>query len=87
MDRAREFGLLLVEIALRVVGEQLREDQQRVERRAQLVAHVGEELGLVFRGQRELLGLFLHRAAGHLDFEVLGLNLLLLVLEQLRFFL
>ena len=84
VDRAREFDLLFVEIALRVVGQQLRQDEQRVERRPQLVAHVGEELGLVLRGQRELLGLLLDRAARHFDFEVLGLDLLLLVLEQLR---
>jgi hypothetical protein len=45
VDRAREFGLLLVEVALRIVRQQLGEDQQRVERRAQLVAHVGEEFG------------------------------------------
>ena len=87
MDRARELGLLFVEVALLVVGQQLRQDQQRVQRRAQLVAHVGQEFGLVFRGQRELLGLFLDRAAGHVDLEVLGLDLPLLVLEQLRFFL
>ena len=87
VDRAREFGLLLVEIALRVVGQQLRQDQQRVERRAQLVAHVGQEFGLVLGGERQLLGLLLDRAAGHVDLEVLGLDLLLLVLEQLRLFL
>ena len=87
VDGARELGLLLVEVALRVVGQQLGQDQQRVERRAQLVAHVGEELGLVLGGQRELLGLLLDRAAGHVDLEILGLDLLLLVLEQLRLFL
>ena len=84
VDRARELGLLFVEVALRVVGQQLRQDQQRVERRAQLVAHVGEELGLVLRGQGELLGLLLDRAPRHFDLEILGFDLLLLVLEQLR---
>ena len=39
--------LLVGEVAGLVVGEQLRQDQRGVERRAQLVAHVGEELGLV----------------------------------------
>ena len=39
----------------------LRQDQQAVERRAQLVRHVGEELGLVLRGQRQLLGLLFQR--------------------------
>ena len=32
----------------------LAEDQDRVQRRAQLVGHVGQELGLVLRGQRQL---------------------------------
>ena len=40
----------------------------RVERRAQLVRHVGEELGLVLRGERQLRRLLLERAAGLLDF-------------------
>jgi hypothetical protein len=55
VDRARELDLLGVEVALRVVREQPGQDEQAVERRAQLVRHVGQELGLVLRGQRELL--------------------------------
>src|SRR3546814_4120888 len=43
MDRPRELGLLLVEVALRIVGEELREDQQRIQWRAKLVTHVREE--------------------------------------------
>ena len=49
-----ELHLLLVEVARLVVGEQLRQDERGVERRAQLVAHVGEELGLVLIGAGEL---------------------------------
>ena len=49
------------EVLVLVVGEQLREDQQRVERRAQLVRHVRQELALVLRAERELLGLLLER--------------------------
>ena len=44
VDRLRELHLLLGEVAGLVVREQLREDERGVERRAQLVAHVGEEL-------------------------------------------
>ena len=62
----------------------VREDQQAVERRAQLVRHVGEELGLVLRGERELLGLLLQRLAGLLHFLVLALDLLVLVRQQPR---
>ena len=42
-----------------LLGQQLGEHQQAVERRAQLVRHVGQELRLVPRGQRELLGALL----------------------------
>jgi hypothetical protein len=43
VDGAGEFGLLLVQIALRVIGQELGQNQQRIERRAQFVRHVGEE--------------------------------------------
>ena len=46
----------------------------RVERRAQLVRHVGQEFRLVLRGQRQLGRLFLQRAAGLFDFLVLALD-------------
>ena len=44
-----ELDLLVGEVAVGVVGQQPRQDQQRVQRRAQLVAHVGQELRLVLR--------------------------------------
>ncbi len=59
------------------------EDEDRVERRAQLVRHVGQELGLVLRGERQLGGLFLERAAGLLDLLVLALDLGVLLGELL----
>ena len=49
----RVLNLLRREIACRVVGQLLAENQDRVERRPQFVRHVGEELGLVLRGERE----------------------------------
>ena len=52
------------------------QDQQAVERRAQLVRHVGQELGLVLRRERELLGLLFQRLAGLLDLLVLALDFL-----------
>jgi hypothetical protein len=70
VDRARELDLLVGEVALGIVAELLAEDQDAVQRRAQLVRHVGEELGLVLRRERELGGLALdldvaaRRAAG-----------------------
>ncbi len=72
------------QVAVRVLAQLVGQDQQAVERRAQLVRHVGEELGLVLRGERELLGLFLERLARLLDFLVLALDLLVLVRQQPR---
>ena len=72
------------QIAVRVLGQLLAEDEDRVERRAQLVAHVGQELGLVLRGQRELGRLFLQRAARLLDFLVLALDFDVALGELLR---
>ena len=66
-----------------VVGQLLAEDEDRVERRAQLVGHVGEELGLVLGGEGQLGGLFLQRAAGLLDLAVLPLDLGVLLGQQL----
>ena len=84
VDRAGELDLLVAQVPLRVLAQQLREDQQRVERRPQLVRHVREELGLVARRQRELLRLLLERRAGELDLAVLDLDAPVLLLEQLR---
>ena len=56
--------LLRAQVAAGIVGEQAREDQQAVERRAQLVRHVGEELR--FRLARAL--------GGHLGADELGLD-------------
>ena len=84
MDGAGEFDLLGREVAVGVVGELLAQNQDGVERRAQLVGHVGQELGLVLRGQRQLRGLFFDRAAGLLDFLVLALHLDVAFGELLR---
>ena len=46
--------------------------------------HVGQELRLVARGERQLGGLLLQRAARQLDFLVLALDLGVLLGEQLR---
>ena len=82
VDGLGELDLAVAEVLVRVLGQLLAEDQDRVQRRAQLVRHVGEELGLVARGQRQLGRLFLQRAAGLLDFLVLALDLGLLLGQQ-----
>ena len=57
VDRLREADLLLGQVAGFVVGEELREDERAVQRRAQLVRHVREEVGLVPAGTLEGVGL------------------------------
>ena len=83
VDGLRELHLLAGEVARRVLGELVREDQQAVERRAQLVRHVGEELGLEARGERQLLGLLFERLARLFDLGVLALHLDVLFGQQL----
>ena len=75
VDGAGEFDLLGGKIAVRIFGELLAENQDAVERRAQLMRHVGEEFGLVLRGQRKLGRLFLERAPRLFDFLVLSFHL------------
>ena len=44
--------------------------------------HVGQKLGFVFRGQRQLLGFFLQRRARLLDLLILALHLGILIGKQ-----
>ena len=81
--RAGVFELLGSQVAVLVFAQHLGQDQQAVKRRAQLVRHVGQELGLVLRYQRELLGFFLQRFSRLLDLAVLFLDLGVLLFEQL----
>ena len=66
-----------------VLGELLAENQNRIERRAELVRHVREELRLVLRGERELGRLLFERAPRLLDFLVLALDFDVLLGELL----
>ena len=84
VDRLGELALLGGQVPFGVVGEHLGQDQQAVERRAQLVRHVRQELALVLGGQGELLGLLLQLLLGQLDLPVLGLDMRLLHAELLR---
>ena len=71
-----------VRLLLGVLREQVGQDEQAVQRGPQLVRHVGEELRLVLRRQRELLGLLLELLLGQLDLPVLALDLGVLLGEQ-----
>src|SRR5260363_261372 len=67
MNGAGEFDLLHGEVAVGVFGQLLAQDQDAVERRAQLVRHVGQELGLVLGGEGKLRCLFLEQARRALE--------------------
>ena len=84
MDRLGELDLLVRQVAVRVARELVGEDEEAVQRRAQLVRHVREELGLVLRRERELLGLLLEGLPRLLDLLVLRLDLDVLLGEQRR---
>jgi hypothetical protein len=86
VDGLREFHLLARQVALGVVRQLLREDQQRVQWRAQLVRHIRQELGLVLRGQRQLGRLFFQRQLGLLHLAVLAFHLDVLLGQQARLF-
>ena len=84
MNGARKFDLLGREAAIGVFGELLAEHENAVERRAQLVRHVGQELRLVLRSERQLAGLLFQCAARLLDLLVLAFDFVVLFGELLR---
>jgi putative ABC transport system substrate-binding protein len=62
LDAPQHTLRLVREIAVDAVGHQLGVAEHGIERRAQLVAHIGEELRLVLAGERELAALLLDLA-------------------------
>src|SRR5262249_4657076 len=84
VDGLGEIDLLVAQVAAGVLAELIGKDEQAVERRPKLVRHVGEELALVFRSERELLGLLFQGFARLFDFLVLALDFLMLVGKQSR---
>ena len=66
-----ELHLLGGQVLVRVLRQHARQNQQIVERRAQLVAHVGQEFALVLGSQRQLFGLLFQRLLGLLHFRFL----------------
>ncbi len=86
IDGGGEINLLGRQVAVRIFRQQLGQDQQTVERRAQLVRHVGQELGLVLGRQSQLLGLFFQRLPGPVDLAILALDLGVLRRQQFGLF-
>src|SRR5262249_5494734 len=69
VDVLQVLVLLLVELAEHTLAQNLREADDRVQRRTELVGHVGQELGLVLAGRFKLsaLVLDLEKQAGVLE--------------------
>ena len=82
MDHARVLDLCLGHGVLGVVLELLGKDQQAVQGCPELVRHVGDELRLVLRRDRELAGFFLDQALRLLDLVVLAFCLGVLLGQQ-----
>ncbi len=87
MDRLGRVGLFRRQVAFGVLGQLVGKDEQRIERRAQFVRHVGEEFRFVFRRQGQLFGLVFEFLAGLFDFGVLALDLVVLLRQQAGLFL
>ena len=86
-NRARELDLFRRQVAVGIRRKLIGENEEAVERRAQLVGHVREKLGLVARGERELLRLAFERLPRLLDLPVLAFDLFVLLEELPRLFL
>ena len=78
-DGPGEFDLFGREGALGIVRQLLGQDQDAVERGAQLVGHVGQEFAFVFGGERQFGGFVLERAPGLFDFAVRAFDFRVLV--------
>ena len=84
VDRLGEFDLLGAEVFLRVFRQQLGQDQRAVQRRAQLMGHVGEEFGLVLARTLQLFGAFFELDLRLIEFRVLKVHGVALIGQDLR---
>ncbi len=85
VNGAGKFHLLRREVSVRVVAQLLAQHENAVERSAQLVRHVGQELRLVLGCERELFCLLFESAPGLLDFLVLAFHFDVLLGQLLSF--
>ena len=87
MNGPRVLHLLVGEIFVGIVAKLLRQEQQAVQRRAQLVRHIGQKFRLVLRGERQLRRFFLEGQPGDFHLPVFAFHLGVLIGQQLRLFL
>ncbi len=71
IDGLCEAHLLVAQVARRIIGQQLGQDQRAVQWRAQLVRHIGQELGLVAAGAFQFHGALLQLLLRRLQRRIL----------------
>ena len=76
-DVVEVLGLLVIDLAVQLLPQDLRETADRVQRRPQLVRHVGQELRLVAARGFELTGLLVQPGKGDRELPCPLLDLLL----------
>src|SRR5690606_14120978 len=81
LDGAGVVDLFLRQAPLGIVRQQLGQDQQRIQRRPQLVRHVGQEVGLVLAGLLQFAGLEREGGGAALQVVALGFQYLSLFLQ------
>ena len=86
VNRRCEFDLFRCQIVVVVFRQQLGQNQHRVERRAQFVAHVRQKLRLVFGTQCQLLGFVFQSRTRQFDFVVFLLDFDVLLRQFFGFF-
>ena len=84
MDYLGVFYLFIIQIAFLVLAQRIGENQDRVERRPQFVAHGGEELGFVLGGHFQFADLVFQLVAQQLKLVILLRHLTLLFSKQTR---
>jgi hypothetical protein len=72
MNGAGELDLLGGQVVIGIFAELLAENQNAVQRRSQLMRHVGKKFRLVLGSEREFFCLLFQSAAGLLDFLILS---------------
>ncbi|MNO46573.1 hypothetical protein D3C76_368610 [compost metagenome] len=86
VDRLGELDLFGTEVFLRVFRQQLGQDQRAVQRRAQLVGHVGKEFGLVLARTLQFFGTLFELGLGLIELGILQVHGVALVGQHLRLF-
>ena len=75
LDGLGVLHLFVGQVAVRIVGQQFGQDQRGVQRRAQLMRHVGEKVGFVAARLFEFPRLQLHDRVGAFQVVPLGFEL------------